>query len=285
MHELSKASNHKFKYVASRRAIVCKKTDKTLTGLHPTLNGHFWPRYKKQDANRGCTRPRSGPFMKTFLFKPPTTRRARNNIQQSERGKKFGIKIDKQIEISVGLSVRYNLPCKFFYDRAVRNQHSNRIPPRVTAILSKIHLFTKRFWKALDELNWKPVASQVGVGCKKWHVATLLDVLAIDEDGRERVIEVKVGYDGYYYKCTEHNIAYPFHEREDCLYHQHMIQVAITNELYKRTYRKAKLQQKRVADPIVLRLTSKSTYVYFLTEWVKDGINILKNINTPLSTI
>jgi hypothetical protein len=288
MHELSRKANHKFKYVPSRRSIVCSKTDKALTGLHPILNSCFWPKYNKEEANSQCTRPRNGALMKSYLFKDLSKAKSKRKPGQPrpvERGRYFGIKIDKQIETSVAISTKFKLPCKVFYDKQVRMQHAGRLPVNVLKAIHLFHIFTKRFWKAIDGLQWTPVATQVGVGCKKWNVATRIDVLAVDKEGIEHVIEVKVGYDGYYYKCTEHKLNFPFQEKEDCLYHQHMIQVAMTNELYKRTYRKSQRKSKKVGNPIVLRLTSTNTYIYFVADWVEAAMNDLKPIKAPLASL
>lgn len=287
MHELSRSANHKFKFIPSRKSIVCAKTQKALTGLHPILNTCFWPRYNKNVATNNCSRPRNGPLMKSYLFKDMKPKKKKKGESSSysyvaQKGKYFGIKIDKQIEISTSISVKYNLPCKFFYDKNVRKQYVGRIPLNVLKSAHLLHIFTKRFWKAVDELHWKPVATQVGVGCKKWNVATRIDVLALDDEQKERVIEVKVGYDGYYYKCTDNKMKFPFAEKEDCLYHQHMIQVAMTNELYKRTYRKSKAKSSKVGDPVVIRLTATNTYIYWLTDWIKAGLEQLKEVKAPL---
>jgi hypothetical protein len=240
--------------------------------------------YKKELAKHHCTRPRNGPLMKTFNFNDADSgkKKAGNALSQ---GKYFGIKIDKQIEVSVALSVKHNLPCRFFYDKAVRLQYRDKLPAKIILAVHRMHIFTKRFWKAVDGLKWKPVASQVGVGCKKWNVATRIDVLALDEDEKEHVIEFKVGYDGYYYKCTSTKMKFPFEDKEDCMYHQHLVQVAITNELFKRTYRKGAAKSKKVGDPVVIRITPTNTYLYFLTDWVKSGVDKLKDVKAPLASM
>jgi hypothetical protein len=56
----------------------------------------------------------------------------------------------------------------------------------------------------------------------------------------------------------------------------------MANELYRRTYRKVVVQSRKVGDPIIIRITATNTYLYYLADWVKEGINTLKDVKTRL---
>lgn len=265
-HFLSYSHNHLYKYDPIRRCIIDKRNNRSLPGLTSILKTLYWPRYSYHLA--------------VVNNKPRNEMNDLRGYRPHETGRQLGLLIDREISWSVKLFIKYHLTSRFFYIKSERLRYRLQIPINIMNICHNLHTYTKRFWKEMYKRRWIPIASQIGVGCWKLHVASLVDVICIDQDGLERVLEIKVGGEGYYYKSTAFSMNYPFNNHNDSEYHKHMIQAAFENELFLRTYRKS--NRSLVGNPLVCRITFNRIMMIPIEQWIVDSMRHITVSNQRL---
>lgn len=84
--------------------------------------------------------------------------------------------------------------------------------------------------------------------------------MCIDKLGHHRVIEIKTGYDDW----KQHNgmMSTPFNMQNNCPLHQHQLQLACTNYMYKQTFR-----DRAVGKPLLMRFHSAGVEIVSLAKW------------------
>jgi hypothetical protein len=107
-------------------------------------------------------------------------------------------------------------------------------------ITGKLHPFTALAFKALKAGNLQPVASQVVVYDAALRLATAVDILCENKDGKHVVVELKCSSD---FKYTAYNacMKHEFQQISNSIANQHLAQTLVTRALFERTYGTAAL--------------------------------------------
>lgn len=130
------------------------------------------------------------------------------------------------------------------------------------------HIMAKAFFKLLTRLEITPTHAQVAVGFER--IATAVDVLGRDRDGRRVVIEVKTGFAN----CAPPRPMKPPYEHvlataENCS----LAQLALTRWLYQQTFRGE-------ASGLLVTLDTTSAHVRPLGDTF-DGATLYSLISRP----
>ena len=130
---------------------------------------------------------------------------------------------------------------------------------RLEKVWIDAHAFTREFFRQLKFHRMLPVQSQVAVGCESLRLGTAVDVVVTSSRNVRRshvsnsyvlipgarisALEVKCGFQRTYRRHTRENmnIAFtapgPTSVWTDAAYYQHQLQLGVTVELFRRTYR------------------------------------------------
>jgi hypothetical protein len=127
----------------------------------------------------------------------------------------------------------------------------------------RAHPFTREFFRQLRKNRLLPVQSQVAVGSEQHRIGTMVDVVATPSSHAVRsrnhnsfalragaevfILEVKCGFQRSYRRHTGQFMAYP-HRWTDTPQSQHQLQLAVTCDLFRRTF------QTPIAGAYILRL-------------------------------
>ena len=138
--------------------------------------------------------------------------------------------------------------------------------------------YVKNFWLTMRRLQFRPVATQVAVRHSQLRLGTMADVVVKDTSNRYRVIEIKTGFSNYNRLCTPWKMNAPFAQRNDCAFHQHHLQLAATNAMYKMTYR-----QSQMAAPMLIRFDSDDIYCTELLVWLRSS-NVMQDLFNSINS-
>ena len=138
-----------------------------------------------------------------------------------------------------------------------------------------------KFWIAMAQLNLKPIATEVAVGCYQLRIGTRVDVQCLDANGNNVIIENKTGFNGYYDQFGSHRMHHPYDLQTDSPHNQHQLQLLMTVELFQRTF-----THLTVVKAFVIRYHNQGSSIYPLENWCTHGRNALlqltqQNINQP----
>lgn len=227
----------RFEYKLSRTSKV------TLRGVYTSLKERAWPQYDFKKAKYGAPPPEYQAEARRSMDETSTAQRQRQanasaRIRTGAQGQKQGTRVDKQMtEIAAYLRQYHKAPHKLelqhFVDMQTRVPWS--IPKRqeLLAFRRKLHPYTIRLVHFLIRQKWMPITGQLAVGCPRLRIGTAVDLICKDTQTNEYiVVELKCGFDRYYFHHTGKNMTRPFTNVQDSPYFQHQMQLAVTTWLY-----------------------------------------------------
>lgn len=201
--------------------------DRKLMGLLQLAAQRFYPEYDftKATFNRA---PRD-----QTEYKERKEKKAEVTSNKRLKGFNTGIQLDKQLTQTVEILRNHpDLDFAVFYNKAVRDQ-CNLLEPDERVICDNLLRQTKKFWSHCQRVKLFPYETQRVLQFPNLDVAHALDVICIDSNGRDWIIEVKSGYDGYLQACTKHHMRAPLDRLTDSKVNQFQIQLAIQVELWR----------------------------------------------------
>lgn len=80
--------------------------------------------------------------------------------------------------------------------------------------------------------RWIPVSAQLPVGCKELRLATKIDLVCKDMEGRIILVELKCGFDDYFDVHNQGFMSYPFNELPTSCRHKTVLQLLLTTYLF-----------------------------------------------------
>lgn len=213
-----------------------------LRGVRPTLQTLAWPNYSYDRATVG----RVPPEYKVAVTETKSasasgavdSKRQRRRPMQphtARQGTQRGSRVDKQISKICNWIGRYHedgLTVKTF--TVPRTRVPTSIAPRtrnsILLLRRKLHPYTLSILTYMANTNWIPIGAQVPVGSHTHRIGTAIDVLCVYPHSRSRfvVLEIKCGFDRYYYHHTRTRMNPPFQAFDDSCYFQHQLQLMTT---------------------------------------------------------
>jgi hypothetical protein len=192
--------------------------------------------------------------------------RARKQCQ----GKQSGCRLDTQLHQTIQLAQKLCLsPCVFINSlkrRIASKALTKRESLHLERIVSKLTLPALNFWRMCAIKHYTPQYSQVTVGSIDARLATKVDVKCIDDKTKGVVlIENKVGYNSFHHSSTG-NMNAPYSTINNCTYNQHQIQLAMTTELHKQTFK-----NQNIVQSIVWKYDATGVSEFPLENWARDG--------------
>jgi hypothetical protein len=226
-----------------------------LPGLLKLLQRRFYPHYSYTAAKHNVDRSSGDTEYKRRQEKKKKHKRA--------IGVDLGMALDKHITQTVDILRRHpEAPLCIFYDMA-----STKVAPlskedksTITATLVQ----TRAFWKAMDSLRLRPLATQVPVmhSHKGFRYATAVDVVCMNKQGEHILVECKSGFTGYYTNCTRNMMSAPLDQLTDSLANQHQIQLSATKEMYQNTF-----PEHHIGDCLIIHIEGSKVSAYPLKPW------------------
>lgn len=190
-----------------------------------------------------------------------------NSSRPPLSGQQMGTLLDSQIEKTVTVYDKFQLPYEFFFDDDFRAAYKAKgVTARLKASCAKLLWSTARFWKLMRVKKLRPVVSQLVTGVEQWGFSTKPDVVCLDEHNKTVVLEVKWGYEGTYNHCTKVRMQEPFQTLSDCPFNQHMLQLYGTTVLYR-----ANFPSRALATPLLLRFHTDAVDVHPLRLDLNDA--------------
>jgi hypothetical protein len=237
------------------------------SGLLKLLERNFYPDYDKRIATSGPSEARST---------------AAGDVATVRGGLRTGTWTDESIGKSVDLMRKYRFPMEAFWVNAdyLKARHHPRLLATHLKELEKIYRaqvavgqkkfkpYVRDFWITLTKLKLRVVGYQVEVRHATCPISTNADIIAIDDKGKYHVIELKTGYETYYYKHTVFPMKYPFSDQNDSCYNQQQLQLAATHCMYKQHY-----PAHQIGDPVLLQFKAGGTQIHTLQAWAADRVN------------
>ena len=171
-------------------------TKRTIPGLLDVLKSHFYPKYKYELATYGPAT--SSPLA-----------RSRRRVKGSRR---VGTAFDNAVERSILLLRTYQFRPEVFWEkkvfdlairqRGLKSTHKLWLQQLYRGNIRKPYV--KNFWEIMRTLKMRPCSAQVTVKHRDLPLATRVDLVCQDVQKRYHVIELKTGFESYYYKHTKH---------------------------------------------------------------------------------
>ncbi len=234
-----------------------KVGDTVLPGLLKLVQRRFYPTYSYTKAKHNVDRSTGDTEYKRRQEKKKKHKRA--------IGVDLGMALDKHITQTVEILQRLpEAPLRIFYDMACMKVAplSNQNKATIGATLIQ----TRAFWKAMDTLKLRPVATQVPVmhSYKGQRYATAVDVVCMNKQGDHILVECKSGFTGYYTNCTKNMMCAPLDALTDCLANQHQIQLAATKEMYQKTF-----PDQTLGECLIIHIEGSKVSCYPLKQWTQ----------------
>ncbi len=226
-----------------------------LPGLLKLIQNRFYPTYSYTKAKHNVDRSTGETEYKRRQEKKKKHKRA--------VGVDIGIALDKHITKTVEILQRFpEAPLSIFYDMACTRL--SPLPQEDKETIKATLVQTRAFWKAMDALKLKPLATQVPVmhSYKGRRYATAVDVVCINKLGEHILIECKSGFTGYYSNCTKNMMSAPLDALTDCLANQHQIQLAATREMYKHSF-----PDHVIGECLIIHIEGSKVSSYPLKPW------------------
>jgi len=127
-------------------------------------------------------------------------------------------------------------------------------------VVPALHPFSRAFIALTQRLRLTPVATQVVVRDENCNLATLVDVVFLNTDGRIVVVELKTGFEGYNHVSSGQMRA-EFAHHTNAPANQHKVQLAFTHAMFEKTF-----PEFGSADGLLIRMTTEGAHVRSLTE-------------------
>ena len=249
---------------ASRKSLVASD-GKRLKGLLSLLQSNFYPHYSYQAATL------DGGDGKPIIKLAKGDKKIRG-------GMNMGRRLDRSVQQSIQLLRTYHVPVECMWERKDYLAASKAITVKTHKLWLKQIFnsntskhkskspYVKLFWQTMRDLKLRPMATQVAVRHSKLPMGTLADVVCQDNEQRYHVVELKTGFEKYYYKHTPIKMSYPFGEQNDCPHNQHQLQLTATHEMYRQTF-----PAHKVGDPLLLRFHSAGVHVVPRKPWAASA--------------
>lgn len=93
------------------------------------------------------------------------------------------------------------------------------------------HPYFKMFKELLDQKGWRPVDTQVTVGCARARVGTRVDLVCLDATDRVILLELKTGYESYLDKSSGKMLS-PFQETDASPKYINLMQLFFTKWMF-----------------------------------------------------
>jgi hypothetical protein len=227
--------------------------EQRIAGLLPQLKLRFFPHYSYTRAVFNRQESDGTEYQQRKRSRLPS---------RGRQGFDMGIKLEKEVGACIDLLHAYPLaPMRCLWDPSFLLQSS--LPASAKDKLSRMMKETRAFWKEMHRRRLRPIEAQVPVDVPG--IATAVDVVCVDQMDRIVLIELKCGFKGYYFCCTDQRMKQPLHKRIDSLANQHQIQLAATRELYRATF-----PERTLGECMVLRVEGSKVHCYPLKKWAAD---------------
>lgn len=224
----------------------------SVEGVHAVISSAFYPKYTWERAKFG-----------------PTGIRTVAASRQSgiERGKQLDDDLVKITKLLVALP-DLELTHLFELDTLLPFSWPASTKSRVQRIRRSLGSHCMQICAAMHMHQLRPIASQLNVGHELLRVGTAVDLVCRDKHNTLVLVEIKCGFDSYYYHHTEHNMEPPFQDQDDSPHNQHQIQLALTMVLFCRT-RNIPMTNVR---GIVMRSMSAGVTIHHLAQWARSRV-------------
>jgi hypothetical protein len=262
-----------FRFDKRKKVIFHVPTKRWVRGVCDSNKAAFFPRYSFERATRHAEISHT---FNTNNSMPLATGRTRGpaGVRGSSIGR--GHLLDAQMGRTMGYFKRFRLPREYFYDAAARDAWTKTaVPDAVRRYCANICGHAKACWQTFQRIGLVPVAHQLAVGCMRLRRGTMLDLVCKDEAGLFVPVELKSGFNSYYYKWTGHYMRAPFGAQTDCVFNQHQLQLLVSAELYRRSYWRS--EPERMGVPLLMRFRTDpdgnvASDVHPLREWATDAL-------------
>jgi len=238
----------------------------SLKGLHSAISDCFFPAYTFDRATLG---PVEETKTKT---KSPGRRQTAAKQRAQIRGLLLGSRVDKQLQQVTACLVDYphlNVRDFLLPKHAEVRDARLAVRHRIQTLRGTLNKHTREIIRVLSVRDLRPIQSQVVVCHEELRIGTAADLICRhNKTGRITILEIKTGYDGYYFHHTTHNMLSPFTKMNDSPHNQHMIQLALTMSMYARVYG-LKIQN---LEAYVVRSYAGGVTVYPLEAWARTAI-------------
>ena len=211
--------------------------DISLRGVKPTMETLYYPSYSYRNARKptktGLVIPKSTHQFDINADRKPGPRTSRGGMRQ-------GSTVDRQLG-QVANMIRTGYPdvsVSFFVDKSKRLPVTMSVSQRtkVYNFRRRLHPYTVNVLRCFKCRGWVPVHTQVCVGSLAHRVGTAIDVVCVYANPRRGsgfiVIELKCGFDSYYYNDTGASMARPFGTMTDACVYQHQLQLLTSTWLF-----------------------------------------------------
>lgn len=108
--------------------------------------------------------------------------------------------------------------------------------------------------QVLRERRWLPVAAQLAVGCQELRLATKIDLMVQDLQGRLYIIELKCGFDDYFDVQNQGHMKYPFEHVPLSFRNKSFLQLMVTEYLFQHARHRFSAPHKTYAGAYLLHV-------------------------------
>ena len=245
-----------------------------MRGVHPTIESLFFPQYS-YEAARFDSRSASTKNKKCIANVGSGPKRA----TRYRPGTHAGLLVDREVTRTVKLLQKYHMPMQVFSSSSVSARKAY-IEDRRDEISEadqkemnkKQSTATTLIWQTLYRLKLLPVDTQIKVGCQSLRLGTAVDLRCIDPDGKYVLVEIKTGFTNYYHKHTKYPLQVIEPSQTDTPCHQFQLQLALTYELYRRTF-----PSHPISNALVLRVDGFGVELTPMQNWVKTNLGRIVN--------
>ena len=234
-----------FQFDFDSKCFVNAQTRQKAQGAKPLLQRLFYPHYSYEAASLNSCEAASRVHALSH-------RHARQTKLKHAWNAKQGISKGLFADQNIGKSIT-RFKSNSFSVQHMRNNTSG---------------YVRKFWQLMCRQQLTPISSQVAVGFQGSSkcVATACDVLCYHSESKSYcIIELKTGFQNYYFKCSRRPMNAPLRDRTDCVYNQHQLQLWLTHHLYQLTY-----PQHPMMPPLLVRMYPEGMDVYPLESWIVD---------------
>lgn len=239
-----------------------------LRGVHPTIKSTFFPNYSYEAA---AYEKEVNPSSMNDSMSACNIGKGKKKATRMRPGIHAGLLVDREMKRTVNLQNKYNIPVETFTSSQAKKMYITHRGFELSD--SDIKLFKQRcstattlIWQTLHRLKLTPFTTQLPVACRFLNVATAADLICRDTNNKFVIVEVKTGFTHYYHRHTKHNLMYITPPQTDSPCHQYQLQLALTYELYRRTF-----PSNPVASAFVLRVDGFGVELTPLQKWTKDN--------------
>jgi len=236
-------------------------------GLH--ISDCFFPSYTFERASMGPVEQVGGDA-KGRTKSPASKRKAAP--RGHARAMLLGSRVDKQLQqVTACLRDYPHLSVATFLQpkTAAVADARQTVRYRIQTLRGTLNKHTREILRVLQIRGLRPLQSQEVVCHEALRIGTAVDLVCRNERTTQVcVLEIKTGYDGYYFHHTTHNMLPPFEKLNDSPHNQHQLQLAMTLLMFSRVYG-LKYQS---LEAYVVRSHAGGVTVYPLESWARNSL-------------